>query len=279
MNTFIIKKDGLAIHKVGGGTPLLLFPYPHGSTMRPMAEDKLAVFLVGLGFQVISFDPPGAYSSDRPMQADMVEMLDCAVEALEAMQINVPVRVVGHSMGGLCALALSIERPELVRRLALIGACSGFPAVFRWSTPHNWSPWRDRKWWQCTWLGFRQMIGKGNLAVHKRLDNLVEEASFVDQQHIELWKIEAEDRRLPSPPRARWLQTVRKVDYRKHLGQVLAQTLLCVGRYDPQTPVECSQELADGIPNARLVIFEHSGHFPFIEEPEHFRQELGSFLQ
>ena len=35
--------------------------------MRPVAEDKLAVFLLGLGFQVISFDPSGAYSSDRQM--------------------------------------------------------------------------------------------------------------------------------------------------------------------------------------------------------------------
>ena len=277
MKTFIAKKDGLAIYLLGEGAPVLLFPYPHASTLRPMAEDKLAAFLVSLGYQVITFDPPGAYASDRPMSGNMAEMLDCAVEALDVMQIDPPVTVVGHSMGGLCALA--IERPELVERLALIGACSGFPAVMRWSTPHNWSPLRDVEWWQCSWLGFRQMIGRSNLAVHKRLDNLVEKASFVGQQHVELWTIEANDHHLPTPPRTRWLRTVREVNYRQRLDQVLAQTLVCVGRYDPQTPIPCSKELADGIPNARFVIFEHSGHSPFIEETERLSQELHSFLQ
>ena len=34
----------------------------------------------------------------------------------------------------------------------LVGGCSGFAAVRRWSVPHNWSPWRDREWWVRTWL-------------------------------------------------------------------------------------------------------------------------------
>ena len=40
----------------------------------------------------------------------------------------------------------------------------------------------------------------------------------------------------------------------------------------------CSEELASGIANARLVIFEHSGHTPFVEEPERFVRELEGFL-
>ncbi len=278
MNGLITIDDGLAVYQSGEGTPLLLFPYPHASTLRPMGEDKLAALLVGLGHRVITFDPPGAYRSTRPMQGDMAEMLACAQEALEVGGVQPPVKVVGHSMGGLCALGLAIEQPDLVERLALIGACSGFPAVFRWSTPHNWSPWQDGEWWQCLWLGTRQMIGKGNLAVHKQLDNLVEKASFVDPQYIEGWDIKPDDHNQPAPPRARWLQTVRKVNYRSRLGEVRAQTLLCVGRYDPQTPLSCSQELKAGIPHSRLVIFEKSGHSPFIEEPEQFLQELAWFF-
>lgn len=279
MELSITLKDGLAVYQLGAGAPLLLFPYPHASTLRPMGEDKLAALLAGLGYQVISFDPPGAYRSTRPMQCDIDEMLDCAAEALEVSDVKPPVRVVGHSMGGLCALGFSIERPDLVLRLALIGACSGFPAVFRWSTPHNWSPWRDSEWWQCAWWGFCQMIGKGSLAAHKQLDNLVEKASFVDQRHVELWTIEPNDHRMPPPPRARWMQTVRQVDYRPRLGEVQAQTLLCVGRHDPQTPIPCSQELAKGVPNARLVIFERSGHSPFIEESEQFCEEMARFFE
>jgi len=279
MNGLITIDDGLDVYQSGEGTPLLLFPYPHASTLRPMGEDKLAALLVGLGYRVITFDPPGAYRSTRPMQGDMAEMLVSAEEALEVGGVQPPVNVVGHSMGGLCALGLAMAKSELVERLVLVGACSGFPAVFRWSTPHNWRPWMDGEWWQCLWLGTRQMIGQGNLAVHKKLDNLVEKASFVDPQYVEGWDIKPDDHNQPAPPRAHWLQSVRKVEYRSRLGEVRAQTLLCVGRYDPQTPLPCSQELKAGIPYSRLVIFEKSGHSPFIEEPEQFLQELTRFFR
>jgi pimeloyl-ACP methyl ester carboxylesterase len=271
--------DGLAVYRVGAGEPALLFPYPHGSTLRPMAEDKLAALLAGLGRQVITFDPPGAYRSTRAMRCDMAEMLACAEEALQVCQVGPPVDVVGHSMGSLCALGLAIERPALVRRLVLIGSLSGWPAVMRWSTPHNWNPWRHREWWQCVWLGTRQMLSLGNLAVHKRLDNLVEIASFVDQRHVELWTVEPGDAKRPAPPRSAWMRAVRPVDYKARLGQVQAPTLLLVGRHDPQTPPACSLELAAGIEDAHLRIFEHSGHSPFVEETERFGNEISSFLE
>ena len=117
MTTPFTVHDGLAVYRLGSGEPVLLFPYPHGSTLRSMAEDSLAALLAGLERQVITFDPPGAYRSTRPMRCDMAEMLACAGEALHACRIKLPVDVVGHSMGSLCALALAIERPELVRRL------------------------------------------------------------------------------------------------------------------------------------------------------------------
>ena len=40
----------------------------------------------------------------------------------------------------------------------------------------------------------------------------------------------------------------------------------------------CSEELANGIPNARLAIFEYSGHYPFIEERDRFKQTVMEFL-
>jgi proline iminopeptidase len=122
------------------------------------------------------------------------------------------------------------------------------------------------------------MLSLGNLAVHKRLDNLVEAASFVDQRHVELWTVEPGDGRRPPPPRSAWMRAVRRVDYKARLGQVQALTLLLVGRHDPQTPLVCSQELAAGIPNATLRIFKHSGHSPFIEEPALCQETLAGFL-
>ncbi|MCA9871421.1 MAG: alpha/beta hydrolase [Caldilineae bacterium] len=275
----LVIHDGLAIYRLGDGEPLLLFPYPHGSTFRSMAENPLARLLAGLGRQVITFDPPSAFRSTRPMRCDLAEMLDCAAEALQVHRVDPPVDVAGHSMGSLCALGLAVERPQLVRRLVLIGSMSGWPAVFRWSTPHNWSPLHDREWWQCIWLGTRQIVGLGNLAVHKRLDNLIKTASYVDKRYVELWTIEPGDSHRPPPARAQWLKAERQVDYAGRLGEVQAPTLIVVGRYDPQTPPVCSEELAAGIQGSQLLIFEHSGHSPFVEEPARFSQELASFLE
>jgi pimeloyl-ACP methyl ester carboxylesterase len=42
--------------------------------------------------------------------------------------------------------------------------------------------------------------------------------------------------------------------------------------------VLCSKEIAQGISGARLVIFEHSGHYPFAEERDLFKQTLAEFL-
>jgi proline iminopeptidase len=209
----------------------------------------------------------------------MTEMLDCCVEALDVAGVRPPVLVVGHSMSSLCALGLAIERPELIARVVLVGSLSGFPAARRWGFPHNWSWWRDQEWWQCMWWGTRQMLGLGNLATYRRLDNLVERASVVDSALAEPFAVEHGDERRPQPARAIWLQTVRRVDYRRRLSEVRAPTLVVVGRHDPETPMPCSRELIAGIAGSRLAVFEHSGHAPFIEEPEAFTREVTAFLR
>jgi proline iminopeptidase len=68
------------------------------------------------------------------------------------------------------------------------------------------------------------------------------------------------------------------LDYSQQVKEIQVPTLVCVGRSDPQAPVPCSEELAQSLPEAHLVIFERSGHYPFIEERQHFVEVLSSFL-
>lgn len=62
------------------------------------------------------------------------------------------------------------------------------------------------------------------------------------------------------------------------LGEIRVPTLVTVGRHDWICPVEASEEIAQGIPGARLVVFEHSGHSPQSEERDAFMDEVGRFL-
>lgn len=61
------------------------------------------------------------------------------------------------------------------------------------------------------------------------------------------------------------------------LREIAAPALILSGRYDEATPAQ-QQRLHDGISGSRWVIFEHSAHFSFIEEPDLYREAVTSFL-
>lgn len=62
------------------------------------------------------------------------------------------------------------------------------------------------------------------------------------------------------------------------LGEIRVPTLVMCGRYDPVVPIAHSELIHAGIPNSELVVFEESGHFPMIEEPEKFRDVVRRFI-
>jgi proline iminopeptidase len=68
-------------------------------------------------------------------------------------------------------------------------------------------------------------------------------------------------------------------DLTQALDKVTAKTLVLVGRHDFICPVALSDHLHQGIPQSQLAIFEESGHFPWLEEPEKFFATLNDFLR
>jgi len=67
-------------------------------------------------------------------------------------------------------------------------------------------------------------------------------------------------------------------DISEQLRGVRVPTLVTVGRTDWITPVECSEKIASLMPDARLVVFEHSGHSPQIEEADAWTATVRAFL-
>ena len=68
------------------------------------------------------------------------------------------------------------------------------------------------------------------------------------------------------------------MDLRPHLKNITVPTLVIVGRHDFITTVAMAEEMVKHIPAARLEIFEDSGHFAVIEEPEKFYQVVKQFV-
>jgi proline iminopeptidase len=67
-------------------------------------------------------------------------------------------------------------------------------------------------------------------------------------------------------------------DARDRLGSIKAPTLVIGGRYDLVTPLNHSGELTKGLPQAKLVVLERSGHFPFMEENYLFTEWVRKFI-
>ena len=67
-------------------------------------------------------------------------------------------------------------------------------------------------------------------------------------------------------------------DLLQRVEQVEIPVLILHGRHDP-IPLEASEALAGALPDARLVVLEHSGHVPYVEEPERLFTEIERFLE
>lgn len=68
-------------------------------------------------------------------------------------------------------------------------------------------------------------------------------------------------------------------DVTKKLEFISTPTLIICGRNDVQCPVLYSIEMEEGIPNSKLVIFEKSNHYPFLEEAQQFIEEYNLFIK
>jgi len=62
------------------------------------------------------------------------------------------------------------------------------------------------------------------------------------------------------------------------LGDIPQPVLVLAGRHDRVCSVEAARAIAEGIPQAEVVVFEESGHMTFVEENEGYLAAVGEFL-
>ena len=61
---------------------------------------------------------------------------------------------------------------------------------------------------------------------------------------------------------------LNRPDSRADLSAIRVATLVAVGAGDRVTPIPMAEEIATGIPGARLEIIDGCGHLPPMEDPE-----------
>ncbi|MFY1636259.1 alpha/beta fold hydrolase [Solwaraspora sp. WMMB335] len=66
-------------------------------------------------------------------------------------------------------------------------------------------------------------------------------------------------------------------DWRERIRAITVPTLLVHGARSQVYPGDLGRWLRDAMPAARLEMFDHSGHLPFIEEPDRFARLVAAF--
>ena len=190
--------------------------------------------------------------------ADLAEPLVCAItghETVAALAAEVLVGVegrfalAGFSMGGFVALEIMRQAPERVRALALVDSSArpDIPARARQRTEQI----RNTETG-----GFEDILEEEFLrflAPHPALAASVR--AILLRQGPEIFV--RQQRACMTRP-----------DSRGGLARIACPTLVICGRHDEITTPEMAEELAAGIPGARLAMIEDCGHYAPVEHPQ-----------
>lgn len=258
---------------IGGEGPVI--PTLHGGPgasqdyLRPQF-DRLAT-----GRTILYYDQRGGGKSDVPREAPLDWHAHVAdLEAVVHAAATTPVTLMGFSWGGLLALLFAMEHPGLVDRLALVGPAPTFPEA---RAAYNRE--FERRQAAPEIAAARAALSQSGLresnpdAFWKQAFALSVAGYFREPSRaskLTPFRVGARAQK------AVW-ESLKGMDLRERLKSVKAETLILHGRHDP-VPLSASETLAKILPNAKLVVFEDSGHALYAEETEKFVTELNAFL-
>jgi 3-oxoadipate enol-lactonase len=170
--------------------------------------------------------------------------------------------IVGSSHGGEVSINFTLEHPELVRRLVLVGAVVvGFPYSEHFL--NRGAPWSellgrgDVPGAARAIANDRYLVAPGNDAARKRLLDLLL-ASPQDITHS-----------TPAIPPKPALP---------RLGEIRVPTLLLVGDADIPDVHAHAGAIEAGIPRSKRIVIPGTGHLMYLEKPELFTQTVMRFL-
>jgi proline-specific peptidase len=261
-----------------GEGPLLVC-HPGGPGFSSLYFADLAN--LGAAFTLILLNPRGTADSDRPEDlrayatADYVTDVEELREHLGAEQLD----LLGHSHGGVVALAYAAEHPDRVRRLIAANSLVRFlPAAMETAMEL-----RSAEPWYADAREALEQEDAGDYETEEELAALTRRffpfyfAHFDETARVYLEEHVAPER--PNPDALKLFNDgIETWDLRHDLARIAAPTLVITGDSDFITGPECARDIGDGIPGARVVIVEDCGHFTFIEQPERFRDEVTRFL-
>jgi pimeloyl-ACP methyl ester carboxylesterase len=257
-----IDRNGVPIYfeDVGSGPPIVM-----GHSI--LCSGKMWMYQVPTlaeRYRVINIDQRG-HGKSVPAAGPYAlhDMVEDAFAVLDHLEIERAVWA-GLSMGGMVAMHAAVTAPDRVAALLLLDTHAGEETMYKK-------------------LKYRAMsIGAKAFGVRPFFPavlpllfgrtTLAENQSLVDE-----WKPRFEEIHVQSLARAVTALT-RRPSIVRELGEVLCPSLVIVGEEDASLPPPISQEIADALPNASLVVIPEAGHLSALEKPEVVTEAMLQFL-
>lgn len=238
--------------------------------------------------RVIYFDAFGTGKSERAGSAREYSLAG-AVEDLEGLRRALglgKVNVLGHSYGGFVAQLYAVKYPDSVSRLILANT---FPSGDSLQGLQDSFNRQVRDHLPEVWEKVMRLRERGLRSASKEH----QEAYSVPPAFSFFYNPD-NARHLPREPDiynpALWYAMgggdadfvvrgeISRFDVRARLKDLRMPVLVLAGRYDRMIPPGLTIRYKKLAPRATFVMFERSGHFPFIEEPEGFLAAVRGFL-
>jgi pimeloyl-ACP methyl ester carboxylesterase len=251
----------------GAGAPLVLLQRFRGTMDHwdPALLDALA-----LKRPIILFDSPGVGRSEGVAADSIAGMAVAAANVLGALGV-VQADLLGWSMGGTVTLQLCLNRPDLVRRAVVAGSSPG-------GVPN--APKAPDKVWQVAgksvnddedflYLFFHdtaasQAAGRAHL---QRLQGRGESFSPA---------VTAETMKAQFTAIGAW--AAGRGSALPRLGEIAQPVFVANGQADRMVPAYNSFVLAQGLPDAKLVLYPDSGHGFLFQHAAEFARDVSAFL-
>jgi proline iminopeptidase len=231
---------------------------------------------------VIAIHPRGSGLS-APAPDDAYGLADYAAD-LEALRQHLGLEqpaIMGWSHGGMVAQQFAIQYPASLSRLILFDTAAYF-GEFLTDVEAAVTAFQNEPWYADSLAALKREWA-GDYASDEDMARLWAREIKFYFKHFDARAEAYGQRTADLPLRVAPLKFFNEreaptMDLRPGLRGVLTPTLILVGRHDFITTPAMAQEMARSLPNARLEVFEESGHFALVEEPEKFHKVVKNFV-
>ncbi|EFI6497890.1 TPA: alpha/beta fold hydrolase [Escherichia coli] len=225
--------------------------------------------LVEAGYRVILLDCPGWGKSDSIVNSGSRSDLNARILKSVVDQLDIAkIHLLGNSMGGHSSVAFTLNWPERVGKLVLMGGGTGGMSLFT-PMPTEGIKRLNQLYRQPTIENLKLMMDifvfdtsdLTDALFEARLNNMLSR-----RDHLENFvkSLEANPKQFP--------------DFGPRLAEIKAQTLIVWGRNDRFVPMDAGLRLLSGIASSELHIFRDCGHWAQWEHADAFNQLVLNFL-